>query len=941
MLIFASAAFSQWRTGYFTDGNAAGQTAATIPWSHYTHVIHYPLKPTFSNGSCAWDTRDTSVSQKDIADFVESAHVAGVKALIGIVEDRSLTAIQACTTPANLAQFVTLISNFVKDHSYDGVDIEWGRGVSYTQYQLQYQDLIRALRAAMPSATLTVPISMADAPVAADVADDLDQINLMAYGLDLYHVPSALHEHTGYSGPTLQDHVTEGNGLTSALADQLSRAGAPSTKFGIGVPFYGSVEQGCLDSSGSIGISGPDQTSLTAISTRPISYRDLVASNYWASGVRIWDSVRQSEYIGYTGGTCLTDAYIPYPGQEQMQAAVAQVKTNNLGGIMTFDLPNEYQPSETGDSRYPLSSTIYRAISATFDRSVPRTDRSLPLPTRLPVDPTVSARAQRTTIARPAATPLQLQSTTFTYYVDALNGSDSNPGTLTLPWKTVAKVNATKLLPGQSVGFSRGATWREEMDYPSSGSAIAPIVYGAYGSGAAPILSGSNLIMAGWSKDSTNIWKANVSIQPNIVYFNGTRGIPVAAKAKITSALAWYWAASVLYVWSPTGGDPSVYYTAPGIEAGARARVLQTNNASYVTLDGLTIRDANALSDAMVNIGSSSVSGIVFQNCVVERGATLGIAAKGSAAASSLTIDHCTIQNNGGSGIWVYNQYASATFSNNTITGNGWASVRDNQEYSGIEDQLGNANIFGNTIYANAPVCRNAGSTGSFCHGIYAGASTAVANIHQNVVYLNTNGAGIKAIGSANIYGNTVFNNALSGVMLGQNNTTNVVYTIYSNIGYGNNTSNVTAGCIVEQSKGAGTIALTIENNTCYQNGGTSGYEIWLADSVTQLSIYNNLMYASPTRRTFGFTAAQNSSAKIDYNLHWRADGNPNIAYAGTYPSVAQWKALGYDAHAVIHDPLLNKPTSDFGLKSGSPGMGSGRYISGVSVTSAPNIGAL
>jgi hypothetical protein len=103
VLIFASVAFSQWRTGYFMDGNAAGQTAATIPWSHYTHVIHYALKPTFSNGSYAWDTRDTSVSRSGVADFVAAAHAAGVKALIGIAEDRSLAAIQICTTPANLA----------------------------------------------------------------------------------------------------------------------------------------------------------------------------------------------------------------------------------------------------------------------------------------------------------------------------------------------------------------------------------------------------------------------------------------------------------------------------------------------------------------------------------------------------------------------------------------------------------------------------------------------------------------------------------------------------------------------------------------------------------------------------------------------------------------------------------------------------------------------
>ena len=44
---------------------------------------------------------------------------------------------------------------------------------------------------------------------------------------------------------------------------------------------------------------------------------------------------------------------------------------------------------------------------------------------------------------------------TYTYYVDSVNGLDSDPGPIAQPWKTVAKVNLTQLTPGQSVGLKR------------------------------------------------------------------------------------------------------------------------------------------------------------------------------------------------------------------------------------------------------------------------------------------------------------------------------------------------------------------------------------------------------------------------------------------------------------------------------------------------------
>ena len=82
-----------------------------------------------------------------------------------------------------------------------------------------------------------------------------------------------------------------------------------------------------------------------------------------------------------------------------------------------------------------------------------------------------------------------------TYFVAAA-GSDSNSGTSSgSPWQTIAKVNASTFLPGDSILFNRGDAWYgTSLVAPSSGTSGSPITFGAYGSGANPIVKGSTVL---------------------------------------------------------------------------------------------------------------------------------------------------------------------------------------------------------------------------------------------------------------------------------------------------------------------------------------------------------------------------------------------------------------------------------------------------------------
>jgi len=90
-----------------------------------------------------------------------------------------------------------------------------------------------------------------------------------------------------------------------------------------------------------------------------------------------------------------------------------------------------------------------------------------------------------------------------TFFVSP-SGNDANAGTSeSAAWKTVAKVNGAPLAPGDTVAFQRGGVWRESLEPTASGTADAPLIFTAYGEGAAPVLDGSDEIAATGTRIAT------------------------------------------------------------------------------------------------------------------------------------------------------------------------------------------------------------------------------------------------------------------------------------------------------------------------------------------------------------------------------------------------------------------------------------------------------
>ena len=109
----------------------------------------------------------------------------------------------------------------------------------------------------------------------------------------------------------------------------------------------------------------------------------------------------------------------------------------------------------------------------------------LPTPTRTATPPVLTPSPRFTTV--PAPSPIS--GSGATYYVDSAAGNDANNGTnMATAWRTLSKASNAVLSPGDQVLLKRGGVWSGTLSVSESGTTAEPIVVGAYGSGALPVI---------------------------------------------------------------------------------------------------------------------------------------------------------------------------------------------------------------------------------------------------------------------------------------------------------------------------------------------------------------------------------------------------------------------------------------------------------------------
>jgi hypothetical protein len=504
-----------------------------------------------------------------------------------------------------------------------------------------------------------------------------------------------------------------------------------------------------------------------------------------------------------------------------------------------------------------------------------------------------------------------------TYYVSNANpvGSDSNSGTSTSnPWLTIAKVNASTFQPGDSILFNSGCTWREQLTVPSSGTSGNPITFGAYGSGANPIITGANLVTS-WSLYSGNIWQAALATQPTMVLFNGALGTQVSSAGALIAAAEWYWASNVLYVYSTA--SPSTVYASPGIESSYRQYGMRAVDKSNFTIQNITIQET-ILTGAGVSIqadSSNTISNITVQNVTSSFNGWDGFIVTGdnTGTASNVQFLNCTASYNGRAGFHIYETAGASsggfiyhnclsTYSAQLIDHHGFSAYfasnvkRYNCEasYTGINPATGIAN----SAYSEEGhgLVFDNGTSNSFNYACYA---------HNNVGY------GIQACNG------------------GSHNTIEYcVITARGGIG-----SRLNGGIIVYGNAGSSYISLY--NNTIYSSaGGGDGISITPGVTGSTISIENNISFNTGGWGINNFSGAAISAS---YNLF-----SPNGDTTSNVTSTNEVDA----------NPLFTNGSgsfslaTDFTLQSGSPAIMAGLNVglttdyAGNAVPSVPDIGA-
>jgi hypothetical protein len=231
---------------------------------------------------------------------------------------------------------------------------------------------------------------------------------------------------------------------------------------------------------------------------------------------------------------------------------------------------------------------------------------------------------------------------TATFYV-ANTGSDAANGTSTAtPFQTIAHVNGLTLLPGDNVLFNRGNSWAEELQVPASGASGSPVVFGAYGSGAAPVIKSGSYV-TGFSVYSGNVYQRAQTTNPYSVARGGKIGLNAGSLAAVTAEGSWYWdGASYLYLY--TAGNPNDGTTE--ITSGRQCGIYASNK-SYVTVQDLQVQGVD---------GVTWGGAIYFENL--------------SGTSYGITVQRVTVPYSSLFDVYCYN-CASSTLQSNSVAG-GW-----------------------------------------------------------------------------------------------------------------------------------------------------------------------------------------------------------------------------------------------------------------------------
>ena len=340
--------------GYLPDYEANTAMVKQIDWTSITQLNYFSVVPGSNGAIPGADGKATatsmdgeSLSQLKYAVSQAHAHHVKVDIVVGGAGAAPTAGIEnVLTTSALRSAFAKSAAQFVKTYGLDGVDMDYEpAGPSDTQIA-NYGKLLATTRADLPtSKTLSAAVNPETLPngnnwddrryiLNAQAVKSLNQIGIMAYDF----TPGA-----GNSGwdETFTDLTNWGTYVNSI------QAGAKS-KLLLGMPFYGKA--------------GPSDWSSTAPSV-DASYGDIMNAYAAAHNGQLPspDSDQAAVALTYGAYAGQTVEYY-YNGPTTIQAKTANALWDGAGGVMVWDLGQDYFVNGKYDNTYSLLPAVKRGV---------------------------------------------------------------------------------------------------------------------------------------------------------------------------------------------------------------------------------------------------------------------------------------------------------------------------------------------------------------------------------------------------------------------------------------------------------------------------------------------------------------------------------------------------------------------------------------------------
>lgn len=323
--------------------------------------------------------------------LVKRAHDAGRKALLMLGGEGDGNGFLRSTTDAVRPTFVRNLIDYLVAYDYDGIDVDWEDklegstevtpAVSATEARRRAMALLRELRveaATRPrfqgagrSLVVTFPgytVSINDLPPdgrveqwQADIANLVDQYNLMSYGIGTAWNQAGWF--SWFSSPIFGASGTTPRDLATTVA-AFEKTGVPRSRIGIGIGFYG-IFYGPT-------ITGPRQDTehneIFEVQDVPLRYSELVRLGYLGNGTYHWDAISQVGYRSYANGGFTPPGsgirpagFLSYDDPQSIAAKAAWVRQTGVGGTILWAINYDHMPDGTN----PLLAAVKQSFQPT------------------------------------------------------------------------------------------------------------------------------------------------------------------------------------------------------------------------------------------------------------------------------------------------------------------------------------------------------------------------------------------------------------------------------------------------------------------------------------------------------------------------------------------------------------------------------------------------